>query len=64
MKANGFYAEWQPIQTAPKTGWPSFLIFKPGCGVMQTMRGLEDSDLLDDRPAPTHWMPIPPEPKD
>ncbi len=62
--------EWQPIETAPIDGTSVLLCYKGGkvsCG--------EYSDANDFFPAfwftygegqcnPTHWMPLPPPPKD
>lgn len=64
--------EWQPIETAPRTGKPFLAVYGGQVRVVQwgktshvpiygfclADQGVEDFDICD----PTHWMPMPPLP--
>lgn len=64
---------WQPISTAPKdgtaiwAGWWDSDTFIPGCNQKPAKffkgRWWEPNEDYPLRP-PTHWMPLPPPPKD
>ena len=67
----GERAQWQPIETAPKDG-TKVLLYKPDdefwCSSIATARWwAKESEWLCTGsayfPAPTHWQPLPPEPK-
>lgn len=72
-------SEWQPIETAPKDGtdillgyyptWPGLDLGKGSCevafwhGIKNTWCGRVLLNA-DGHFSPTHWMPLPPPPKD
>jgi hypothetical protein len=66
--------EWQPISTAPKDG-TEFLVYKPTTGITVCL-WLDDDHPAYEGECPhvawdhsgywdaTHWMPLPPPPKE
>lgn len=65
------YGEWQPIETAPKDG-EAFVVYVPGYGVGECYWGMLSESWWfrgnrwseEGDPLPTHWMPLPPPPKE
>jgi hypothetical protein len=67
-------SEWQPIETAPETDvvllWTPMNIKKLGAALPLTgyqMHGfwvIVNADSAVQRVEPTHWMPLPPPPKE
>ncbi len=68
--------DWQPIETAPRDG-TKIIAWRPAVGVADTMyyaeyEGLtggawhwaDDGDAPHVERQPTHWMPLPPPPKE
>lgn len=59
--------EWQPIETMPRNGNATFLVYRPDCGVFVAEWVGDDlfSQFGQDHLSgdmPTHWMPLPPPP--
>lgn len=67
--------DWQPIETAPKSGLQRLLVVRDGRIEFAHWAVMFDDDgkpsggwwwtdrLIKDRePQPTHWMPLPPAP--
>jgi hypothetical protein len=55
-------ADWQPIETAPKSGG-RVLLFFPASGPLMALIQVEAYPVSFPR-QPTHWMPLPNPPKD
>jgi hypothetical protein len=70
--------QWEPIDTAPKDGREVLLYFPDLYRSIQIGSKISDQNdkpmswsgswpslhLLEDRPRPTHWMPLPESPND
>jgi hypothetical protein len=55
--------DWQPIETAPRDGTSVLAVWAYGAHEVVRWCGWWDANGFT-RPEPTHWLPLPPPPKE